>query len=185
VLAGRGEGLEERLVAIEATLSPDVPLLVQCADVTLTELATRVAHPTRLIGFDGLFFTQGTLATLIPGPNLPDSTRRSAEAVVSSLGRHPLWITDSPGLILPRVIGMLINEAVFAAHEGVADAETIDLAMQLGVSYPKGLIAWGEELGFQRVLAVLEHLQQEYGETRYRPCVLLRRWARCEQIEDR
>ena len=73
---------------------------------------------------------------------------------------------------------MLANEAAFARLEGVAEAETIDTAMKLGVNYPKGPLEWGQELGYSKVLGVLDHLNAEYREERYRACVLLRRWAR-------
>ena len=103
--------------------------------------------------------------------------------MMRSLGRLPVWIDDVPGLVLPRVVGMLINEAAFALQDGIADEETIDLAMKLGVNYPRGLLAWGRELGWGRILAILEHLHREYGEDRYRPCQLIRRWARAERHE--
>jgi 3-hydroxybutyryl-CoA dehydrogenase len=83
--------------------------------------------------------------------------------------------------VLPRLVCALVNEAAFAAGEGVADAETIDRAMQLGTNYPLGPLAWGKQIGYGRVLAVLEHLQAEYGEERYRPAPLLRRLARNEK----
>ena len=80
--------------------------------------------------------------------------------------------------ILNRILAMLINEAVDAVLMCVASPEDIDLAMTRGVNYPKGLLAWGEELGLDRVLATLEGLQSEYGEDRYRPSALLKRMVR-------
>ena len=80
--------------------------------------------------------------------------------------------------ILERVLAMLINEAVDAVHWRVASAAEIDLAVTKGVNYPKGLLAWGAELGFERVLAKLTELQELYGEDRYRPSVLLTRIVR-------
>jgi 3-hydroxybutyryl-CoA dehydrogenase len=80
--------------------------------------------------------------------------------------------------ILERILSMLINEAVDAVHWGVATPAEIDLAVQKGVNYPKGLLAWGRELGFGHVLGVLSALQAEYGDDRYRPSVLLRRLVR-------
>ncbi|MGH7618890.1 MAG: 3-hydroxyacyl-CoA dehydrogenase NAD-binding domain-containing protein [Gemmatimonadaceae bacterium] len=77
--------------------------------------------------------------------------------------------------VFERVIAMLINEAVDAVHLRVASPEDVDLAMTKGVNYPKGLLAWGNEIGLARVLAWLERLQAEYGEDRYRPSPLLRR----------
>lgn len=80
--------------------------------------------------------------------------------------------------IVHRIVAMLINEAVDALFLGIASAEDLDLAMTKGVNYPKGLLAWADELGPDLVLARLEDLQAEYGEDRYRPSPLLRRVAR-------
>ena len=80
--------------------------------------------------------------------------------------------------IFDRTLAMLVNEAVDAVLMRVATPADIDLAMTKGVNYPKGLIAWGEELGFEVILDRLEGLHAEYGEDRYRPSALLRRWVR-------
>lgn len=182
VLNGKNEGLRDAIIQMDSTLPPDVPLFCQCADASLTEIATWMDYPETLVGFDGLFFCNGTLVTLVSTPFLAEPVRQAAEEFIRSLGRIPLWIEDSPGLILPRIVGMLVNEAAFAVLEGVADADTIDLAMRLGVNYPRGPVEWGREIGFGRIVAVLDHLRAEYGEDRYRACVLLRRWARSDQV---
>ena len=80
--------------------------------------------------------------------------------------------------IFNRVIAMLINEAVDALYLNVATKEDLDLAMTKGVNYPKGLLKWGDEIGLQNVLKTLTDLQEEYGEDRYRPCVLLKKMVR-------
>jgi len=80
--------------------------------------------------------------------------------------------------IVDRILAMLINEAVDAVLWRVASPADIDLAVTKGVNYPKGLLAWGKELGFERVLTRMTALQQEYGDDRYRPSALLRRLAR-------
>ena len=77
--------------------------------------------------------------------------------------------------ILNRVLAMLINEAADALHLGIASAKDIDLAMTKGVNYPKGLLAWADEIGLDTVLATLDGLYDEYREDRYRASVLLRR----------
>jgi len=79
--------------------------------------------------------------------------------------------------IVDRIVAMLINEAAEARRLGVASREDLDLAMTLGVNYPKGLLRWADEIGLAEVLARLERLQREYGEERYRPSPLLRRMA--------
>jgi len=182
VSAGRAEELSRLIVQLDRELSPETPILCQCVDVTLTEISTWLRHPERLAGFDGLFFANGPVATLVPSHTLPPAARRAVEAFVTSLGRIPEWIADSPALILPRIVCMLANEAVFALQEGVAEGDQIDLAMRLGVNYPQGPLAWARRLGYGRVLAVLDHLQREYREERYRAAQLLRRWERLELV---
>jgi 3-hydroxybutyryl-CoA dehydrogenase len=88
--------------------------------------------------------------------------------------------TPDPALgqtIVDRILAMLINEAADAVLFRIAAAEDIDLAMTKGVNYPKGLLAWADELGIATVLLRLETLQAEYGEDRYRPSALIRRMA--------
>ena len=80
--------------------------------------------------------------------------------------------------ILDRTLAMLVNEAVDAVYLHVASAEDVELAMTKGVNYPKGLLAWGDELGAGTILARLDALQAEYGEDRYRASPLLRRCVR-------
>lgn len=87
-------------------------------------------------------------------------------------------VQDRLGLISARVLAMIINEAAFAVMEGVATPEDIDTAMRLGTNYPIGPLAWVDRIGAATVVALLDALQQEYGEERYRPCVLLRQFAR-------
>ncbi|HUF37861.1 MAG TPA: 3-hydroxyacyl-CoA dehydrogenase [Anaerolineales bacterium] len=166
-------------------LPADVPVFIQCLDTTLEGALPSVPNTNRYVGFDPLFLPAGAVATLVAGPDLSPSVRERAQDFVRDLGREPVWIDDAPGLVIPRVVGMLVNEAAFAVQEGVADPETIDLAMKLGLNYPHGPLEWGLALGWRRVLAVLEHLQSEYGEDRYRPCRLLRRWARAEARAER
>lgn len=85
---------------------------------------------------------------------------------------------DLGGMIVDRVVSMLINEAVDAVSRRVASPEDVEIAMTKGVSYPKGLLAWGDEIGYERVLATLDRLHGEYREERYRASPLLRRMAR-------
>lgn len=178
IAAGMKEGLREYAIQLDKTLPHDVPLLCQTAGATLSEVAAWVEHPERLVGFDGLFFASGSAATFVAGPKLAPRARETVHALAVALEKTPVWIEDSPALILPRLICMLANEAAFAAGEAVAAPGVIDRAMQLGVNYPKGPLAWAEAIGYGRVAEVLEHLRSEYGEDRYRTAPLLRRLAR-------
>jgi 3-hydroxybutyryl-CoA dehydrogenase len=182
VTAGKEENLAKNLVRLDRDLPPEIPILCQCAGITLTEISTWMHHPERLAGFDGLFFANGPIATLVASPTLVPKTRRLIEAFVSGLGRIPEWVEDSPALVLPRIVCMLANEAAFALQEGIAESEKIDLAMRLGVNYPRGPLAWAKDLGYGRVVAVLDHLRREYREDRYRVAPILRRWDRLELV---
>jgi 3-hydroxybutyryl-CoA dehydrogenase len=177
VLAGRDEGQVERAADLDRLLSPTIPIICQIADSTLHEISAQLRHPERLVGFDGLFTAKGDIATLVSGPGTDEQIRKQVAQIFRDLGKHPVWITDSPGLVLPRIVSMLINEAAFAVLEGVAEPEMIDKAMQLGVNYPFGPVAWGRSIGFRKIVLVLDHLRSEYGEERYRASILLRRWA--------
>jgi 3-hydroxybutyryl-CoA dehydrogenase len=180
---GLDEELLERVADLERNLPAQALIVCQCGDVTAAELAASMRHPERLVGFDGLFLKDGLVATLTAGPTLSPQARRAAQDFFASLGRLPIWVEDTPGLALPRIVGMLANEAAFAAAEGVAEPGVIDQAMQLGVNYPQGPLAWARQLGLRQVIGVLEHLWREYGEERYRIAPLLRRWERLERMQ--
>ena len=130
-----------------------------------------------------MFIAAGSAATLVKGRNLSDDIRDVATELISSLGRLPIWVKDSPGMISSRIWSCLANEAAFAVGEGVASPEAVDSAMKLGVSYPIGPLAWAEQLGHEKVVAVLDHMAQEYGEERYRVAPWLRRKARQKEGE--
>ena len=182
VRGGRSKELQALLRRLAKYLSPETVLLCQTSDITLHELATWVRRPERLVGFDGLFLAKGSAATLTPSPALRPEHRKVVENFMTGVGKKSVWIDDGPGLILPRTIAMLANEAAFAIGERIADAEMIDKAMMLGVNYPKGPWQWAGEIGFNRILDILDHLYQEYREERYRAAPLLRRLVRSEKF---
>lgn len=101
-----------------------------------------------------------------------DSARLEIEEAFKQLNRIPEWVNDQVGMIAPRVICSIINEAYLALEEGVSDKEQIDLAMQLGTNYPLGPFAWANKLGKTRVLQLLEKLSAE--SIRYKPASLLK-----------
>ncbi|ATG74587.1 hypothetical protein AN401_12600 [Zobellella denitrificans] len=101
-----------------------------------------------------------------------------------ALGKQVLLLSDHPGLLVLRTLATLVNEAAEACLHGVASPEDIDLAMRYGVNYPKGPVAWGAEIGYRRLLALLEQLHALYGEDKYRPSLTLRHWAAMEEAHD-
>jgi 3-hydroxybutyryl-CoA dehydrogenase len=98
-----------------------------------------------------------------------------AERFFAALGMHVAWVADAPGLVLGRIVCQMINECAFALGEGVGGAQDIDTGMVLGLSHPRGPLAWADTIGLDHVLTVLESLCDEYREERYRPAPALRR----------
>jgi 3-hydroxybutyryl-CoA dehydrogenase len=98
-----------------------------------------------------------------------------AERFFAALGKYVVWVGDAPGLVLGRIVCQVINECAFALGEGVGEAQDIDTGMVLGLSYPRGPLAWADQIGLDHVLRVLESLCSEYKEERYRPAPTLRR----------
>ena len=116
---------------------------------------------------------QRALVELTCTPTTPPATVRVAGEVFTGLGAHQEWVADAPGLVLERMLAQIINEAAFAYGEGVGTAEEIDTGVTVGLSYPRGPLAWGQLLGFERVLATLDGIWQERREERYRPAPAL------------
>jgi len=118
---------------------------------------------------------------LAASPGVDAEAREQATALFQRLGLDVAWLSDTPGLAVLRTVAMLANEAADAVLQGVCSARDGDLAMQAGVNYPRGPLAWADELGLAFVHRTLTHLQQSYGEERYRASFLLRRKALAEE----
>ena len=104
-----------------------------------------------------------------------------ALGLFSALGKNVSLLADAPGLAVMRSVAMLVNEAADAVHQGIASAGDIDAAMQKGVNYPLGPLAWGRRIGFERVTQVLHHLARAYGEDRYRTSLWMQREVQATQ----
>lgn len=183
VVNGREEGVTDVIRRYDRGLGPDTPILCQTVDITLSEVQSDTRHPERIVGMDGLFFATGQAVSLTANSITAAKIKVEVENLARSLGKIPVWIEESPAAVLPRIVCGLANEAAFAVGEGVAKLEAIDTAMVLGVNYPEGPLAWAEQLGHEKVVAVLDHLRQEYGEERYRVAPWLRKAARRNRSE--
>jgi 3-hydroxybutyryl-CoA dehydrogenase len=178
VVNGREEGVRDVVRRYDRGLAPSIPILCQTVDIDLSEVQQGGTHPARIVGFDGLFIADGKASTLVGGSDLTTDIRAVVTDLIESLGKLPIWVQESPGMISPRIWSCLANEAAFAVGEGVAEPEAVDTAMELGVNYPTGPLAWADQIGYEKVVAVLDHMAQAYGEERYRVAPWLRRKAR-------
>lgn len=131
------------------------------------------------IGFHALPpLERGGLVELTRGAESFDAAARAAERFFATLGLHTAWVGDAPGLVLGRIVCQLVNEAAFAVGEGVGSPADIDAGMVHGLNHPRGPLGWGDAIGLDHVLAVLDALFDEYREERYRAAPLLRRLVR-------
>ncbi len=156
------------------------------ADVTLiaplgSDLSTAVTDggfdPARTVAVDPMF-SAATGATLMTSPATCPEALVAARGLFAAAG-VPTYVTaDSPGYVAPRVVACIVNLACEMAQQGVASPEDIDIALKLGLGYPAGPFEWGDRLGADRVLAVLEGLYATFGDPRYRPAPWLVRRAR-------
>ncbi len=167
---------QELLLTLSQHLPPDALILTSALATSATQAAAWVARPERVVGFgvvppvagDGLVELAMAMQTAAPAP-------ARAELFWRGLGQEPLWVLDGPGLVRARTVCCLINEAAGLLLEGVAEAADIDRAMRLGANYPHGPLAWGDLIGLDAVLGVMNGLFAEWGDDRYRPSPLLRR----------
>lgn len=164
-------------------LGRTTPIITSALTVTLAEQATWVKHPHRLVGIAALpSFLEGNLIEFSALATTGPTQMERARAFAATIGKESCFVTDMVGMILPRIVTMIINEAFFALSEGVAAAKGIDTAMRLGTNYPHGPVEWGEKIGFSQVLAVVSALHEHYGEDRYRPAPLLKNAARDKRL---
>jgi 3-hydroxybutyryl-CoA dehydrogenase len=127
------------------------------------------------VGFHALPpLAEARLVELTRGPDSADSAAAAAERFFAAIGKHVTWVGDAPGLVLGRIVAQLINEAAFALTERVGTAQDIDAGLVYGMNYPRGALAWGDQIGLEHVLSILDGLYEERREERYRAAPLLR-----------
>jgi 3-hydroxybutyryl-CoA dehydrogenase len=174
--AGDGEKKQSILEKLGEFLSPASIIVASSLAYSTTHMAAWTANPERIVGFASFYpLKDRKVIELAAGMRSAESAMSAAEQFFKSLGKETIRAKDSPGLTFPRILSLIINEAARALEEGVASAEEIDIAMKLGVNYPLGPLRWADQVGLDEVLAVLEGLERETGDDRYRPAPLLKK----------
>jgi 3-hydroxybutyryl-CoA dehydrogenase len=173
-------GAEDRkralLQRLDAGLPPPSLVITSCLRFATTYMASWVKNPERIVGFATFFpLKERKLIELAGGMRTSEKSIAEAEELFKSLGKETVRVKDAAGLTFPRILSLIVNEAARSLEEGVASAEEIDVAMRLGVNYPQGPLRWADQIGLDDVLAVLEGLQRETGDDRYRPAPLLKK----------
>lgn len=145
------------------------------SSLPITSLASATKRSDRFIGMH--FFSPAhvmKLVEIIPGYDTSDEVVASIRAFGEGLGKTIIKSKDFPGFITTRLGMVLINEAAFALMEGLSTPEEIDLGMTLGYNHPMGPLALADFVGLDIVLHIMETLQEGFGDSKYRPCPLLR-----------
>jgi 3-hydroxybutyryl-CoA dehydrogenase len=164
---GIKEGLLRRA---SATLRPEALIATNTSSLSVSALAGFVESPERFLGVH--FFNPVPLMALVEvvkGAATADATIAAARAYCERVGKTPITVADSPGFVVNRILFPMINEAVTALAEGVASAEDIDTGMKLGANLPMGPLAVADLVGLDTTRAIIESLERDLGDPKYRP----------------
>jgi 3-hydroxybutyryl-CoA dehydrogenase len=163
------------LKQIDAIVPADVIVASNTSSISITKLAAVTSRPDRFIGMH--FFNpvpMMALVEIIRGLQTSDATHDAVHAMARALGKTPITVKNAPGFVVNRILVPMINEAFFVLSEGLATPEDIDAGMKLGCNQPIGPLALADMIGLDVCLAVMEVYLSEFGDSKYRPCPLLR-----------
>jgi 3-hydroxybutyryl-CoA dehydrogenase len=159
---------------LDALVKPGAILASNTSSISITKLAAATKRPAQFIG---MHFMNPVpvmqLVEVIRGIATSDETYHAVEGAAKKMGKVPVEVNDSPGFVSNRVLMPMINEAIFAVHEGVGTPEAVDTVMKLGMNHPMGPLVLADFIGLDTCLAILRVLHDGLGDPKYRPCPLL------------
>ncbi len=174
--ATENEGLKRKILAqLDALLPAETLVATNTSSISITKLAAATQRPDRFIGMH--FFNpvpMMALVEIIRGLQTSDATHDAVKDMALRLGKTPITVKNAPGFVVNRILIPMINEAFFVLAEGLATAEDIDAGMKLGCNQPIGPLALADMIGLDVCLAVMSVYVEEYNDSKYRPCPLLK-----------
>ena len=169
--------------ALDHLVRPGVLIASNTSSISITTLASATSRPESVLGMHFMNpVPLMTLVELVRGQATSAEAMRTAALLCERLGKTPVESADFPGFIANRILMPMINEAVFAVMEGVGTPEAIDTVMKLGMNHPMGPLALADLIGLDVCLAIMEVLHSGFGDSKYRPCPLLRRMVAAGQL---
>ena len=171
------------LKQVDALVAPEVIIASNTSSISITKLAAATSRADRFIGMH--FFNpvpMMALVEIIRGYLTSDATHDAVKALSVALGKSPITVKNAPGFVVNRILVPMINEAFFVLSEGIATAEDIDAGMKLGTNQPIGPLALADMIGLDVCLAVMDVYLEEYGDSKYRPCPLLKEMVAAGQL---
>jgi 3-hydroxybutyryl-CoA dehydrogenase len=168
---------------LDRACPPEDVLATNTSALSVSEIAARTGRPDRIIGLHFLAPVPTVpLVEVVRGLSTSDETFRHALDFVRLLGKTGIEVFEYPGYVSTRVILPFINEAMHVVMEGVATAEAVDTSMRLGYGMPLGPLALADRMGLDEVMRWMQHLFDELGDLKYRPCPLLRKMVRAKRL---
>ena len=161
--------------------NPDCIFASNTSSLSITEIGSGLAKP--IIGMH--FFNPAPvmkLVEVIQGANTPDDYVEKIKKISEDLGKTPVQVNEAAGFVVNRILVPMINEGIFVYSEGVSDIQGIDTAMKLGCNHPMGPLELGDYIGLDIVLAIMDVLYSETGDSKYRACPLLRKMVRGKKL---
>ncbi|MEB0055582.1 MULTISPECIES: 3-hydroxybutyryl-CoA dehydrogenase [unclassified Variovorax] len=182
--ATENEALKFKILKqVDELLAPEVIIASNTSSISITQLAAATSRPDRFIGMH--FFNpvpMMALVEIIRGYLTSDETHDAVKALAVRLGKSPITVKNAPGFVVNRILVPMINEAFFVLSEGLAKAEDIDAGMKLGCNQPIGPLALADMIGLDVCLAVMEVYLAQFGDSKYRPCPLLKEMVAAGQL---